>query len=60
MLWAPMSEIPMIGRNPVYIGTLAIFVIFQVPTALATNFAMLLVRQSSEFIDPPFLLGLES
>ena len=31
-----------IGRNPVYIGTLAIFVIFQVPTALSVNFAMLL------------------
>lgn len=27
---------------PIYIGTLAVFVIFQVPTALAVNFAMLL------------------
>ena len=42
MVWAPMSEIPQIGRNPVYIGTLVIFVIFQVPTAMATNFGMLL------------------
>lgn len=42
MVWAPMSEIPQIGRNPVYIGTLVVFVIFQVPTAMATNFGMLL------------------
>ena len=43
MILAPLSEIPAIGRNPVYISTLTLFVIFQVPTALATNFAMLLV-----------------
>ena len=34
MIWAPMREIPQIGRNPIYIGTLAVFVILQVPTAL--------------------------
>ncbi|KAI4245433.1 MAG: hypothetical protein L6R40_002493 [Gallowayella cf. fulva] len=56
MLWAPMSEIPMIGRNPVYIGTLAVFVIFQVPTALATNFAMLLCfRFLTGFFGSPVL-----
>ena len=42
MLWAPMSEIPQIGRNPVYIGTLFAFVVLQLPVALAENFAMLL------------------
>lgn len=42
LLWAPMSEIPPIGRNPVYIGTLVVFVLFQIPTALASNFGMLL------------------
>jgi DHA1 family multidrug resistance protein-like MFS transporter len=42
MLWAPMSEIPHIGRNPIYIGTLVIFVLFQVATAIASNFGMLL------------------
>ncbi|KAL8998587.1 MAG: hypothetical protein Q9188_006072 [Gyalolechia gomerana] len=53
---APMSEIPMIGRNPVYIGTLIVFVIFQVPTALATNFAMLLCfRFLTGFIGSPVL-----
>lgn len=43
MVLAPLSEIPAIGRNPVYISTLALFVLFQVPTALATSFSMLLV-----------------
>ena len=51
-----MSEIPQIGRNPVYIGTLAIFVIFQVPTALAQNFGMLLAfRFLTGFFGSPVL-----
>jgi DHA1 family multidrug resistance protein-like MFS transporter len=56
MIWAPMSKIPQIGRNPIYIGTLAVFVIFQVPTALAVNFAMLLCfRFLTGFIGSPVL-----
>ncbi|OQO12309.1 hypothetical protein B0A48_02951 [Cryoendolithus antarcticus] len=56
MLWAPMSEIPFIGRNPVYLGTLAVFVAFQAPTALASNFGMLLVfRFLSGFFGSPVL-----
>jgi MFS transporter, DHA1 family, multidrug resistance protein len=56
MLFAPMSEIPQIGRNPVYIGTLIVFVILQVPTALATNFGMLLAfRFITGFIGSPVL-----
>lgn len=56
MIWAPMSEIPQIGRNPIYIGTLVVFVIFQVPTALAVNFAMLLCfRFLTGFIGSPVL-----
>lgn len=56
MLWAPMSEIPAIGRNPVYLGTLAVFVAFQVPTALATNFGMLLAfRFLTGFFGSPIL-----
>lgn len=42
LLWSPMSEIPQIGRNPVYIATLIVFVALQVPTALAGNFGTLL------------------
>jgi len=56
MLWSPMSEIPQVGRNPVYIGTLIIFVAFQVPTALATNFGMLLAfRFLTGFFGSPIL-----
>jgi MFS transporter, DHA1 family, multidrug resistance protein len=56
MIWAPMSEIPQIGRNPVYIGTLVIFVAFQAPTALATNFGMLMAfRFLTGFFGSPVL-----
>jgi MFS transporter, DHA1 family, multidrug resistance protein len=56
MIWAPMSEIPQIGRNPVYIGTLIIFVALQVPTALAKNFGMLLAfRFLTGFFGSPVL-----
>ncbi|KAI4214458.1 MAG: hypothetical protein LQ351_002875 [Letrouitia transgressa] len=56
MIWAPMSEIPMIGRNPVYIGTLVVFVVFQLGAALATNFAMLLCfRFFTGFFGSPVL-----
>ncbi|TVY86920.1 Benomyl/methotrexate resistance protein, partial [Lachnellula willkommii] len=43
LLWAPLSEIPIIGRSPVYAATMAIFVILSLPTALVNNFAGLLV-----------------
>ncbi|MCJ1403583.1 hypothetical protein MMC11_006806 [Xylographa trunciseda] len=56
MLWAPLSEIPQIGRNPVYIGTLFAFVVLQIPVALATNFAMLLCfRFLTGFVGSPVL-----
>jgi MFS transporter, DHA1 family, multidrug resistance protein len=43
LLWAPLSEIPRIGRNPPYMLTFAIFVILLLPTALVDNFAGLIV-----------------
>jgi len=49
MLFAPMSEIPVIGRNPPYVVTFALFTILCVPTAVVQNFAGLLVLR--------FLLG---
>ena len=42
MVWAPMSEIPYIGRNPIYIGTLFAFVLLQLGVIYAKNFSMLL------------------
>jgi DHA1 family multidrug resistance protein-like MFS transporter len=43
LLFSPLSEIPVIGRNPPYIISYAIFVILLVPTALVDNFAGLIV-----------------
>ncbi|KAI8207232.1 Caffeine resistance protein 5 [Colletotrichum sp. SAR 10_76] len=42
MVWSPISEAPQIGRNPVYIGSIALFVLLQIPTVLSVNFGMLL------------------
>lgn len=38
-----MSEIPVIGRNPVYIITMAIFVLLSLPAPLIHNFPGLMV-----------------
>lgn len=43
LIFAPLSEIPIVGRNPVYAVTMLIFVILSIPTALVKNFAGLLV-----------------
>ncbi|KAK6537243.1 hypothetical protein TWF694_011440 [Orbilia ellipsospora] len=43
LLWSPLSEIPVIGRNPPYLFTFGIFVILCVPTALVDNIGGLLV-----------------
>jgi DHA1 family multidrug resistance protein-like MFS transporter len=43
LIWAPLSEIPVIGRSPVYAITMVLFTILSVPTALVDNFAGLLV-----------------
>ncbi|SLM36536.1 multidrug resistance protein [Lasallia pustulata] len=56
MLWAPLSEIPQIGRNPIYLGTLFVFVVLQLAVALAPNFATLLVfRFITGFFGSPVL-----
>ncbi|KAI0864885.1 MFS transporter [Xylaria cubensis] len=56
MILSPLSEIPQIGRNTVYILTLALFVVLQAPTALAVNFGMLLAfRFITGFIGSPSL-----
>ena len=43
LLWAPLSEIPAIGRNWVYAPTYFLFVILSIPTAVVDNYAGLLV-----------------
>ncbi|KAJ6105624.1 hypothetical protein N7512_009141 [Penicillium capsulatum] len=43
LVFSPLGEIPAIGRNPVYIVTMFLFVIISIPTAFVNNFAGLLV-----------------
>jgi MFS transporter, DHA1 family, multidrug resistance protein len=43
LIFAPLSEIPVIGRSPVYLVTFLIFTIVSLPAALVNNFAGLLV-----------------
>lgn len=37
---SPLSEIPYIGRNPVYLGTLLVFVFFNFGVIYAKNIGM--------------------
>lgn len=56
LLWSPLSEIPIIGRSPVYAATMALFTIISLPTALVDNFAGLLVlRFLQGFLGSPCL-----
>ncbi|GAA5828425.1 hypothetical protein JCM11251_006242 [Rhodosporidiobolus azoricus] len=56
MILAPMQELPSMGRNPVYLIGLALFVIFQIPEILAKNMATVLVfRFLSGFVGSPAL-----
>ncbi|EKM61877.1 uncharacterized protein PHACADRAFT_84680 [Phanerochaete carnosa HHB-10118-sp] len=54
MFLSPMSEIPQFGRAPVYMITLLIFVLLQVPTALSKNLGALLpLRYWAAFFGSP-------
>ncbi|KAL9016084.1 MAG: hypothetical protein Q9185_006551 [Variospora sp. 1 TL-2023] len=56
LFFSPLSEIPIIGRSPVYLVTFSLFVILSVPTALADSFAGLLVlRFLQGFLGSPCL-----
>jgi MFS transporter, DHA1 family, multidrug resistance protein len=56
MLFSPLSELPLIGRNPPYMLTFAIYVILLVPTALVDNFPGLIVlRFLAGFFGSPCL-----
>ena len=43
LIFSPLSEIPVVGRNPIYVATVVLFTIISVPTALTPTFAGLLV-----------------
>ncbi|KAF2630324.1 MFS general substrate transporter [Macroventuria anomochaeta] len=56
LLFSPLSEIPIIGRNPPYIISYAIFVVLLVPTALAEDFNTLIaLRFLQGFFGSPCL-----
>ncbi|KAM0817387.1 putative Major facilitator superfamily (MFS) profile domain-containing protein [Seiridium cardinale] len=56
MLWSPMSEIPKLGRSPIYVWTLFAFILLQLPTGFAANITMFLIfRTLTGFIGSPTL-----
>lgn len=56
MIWAPLSEVPFFGRNPIYISTLAAFIVLNVPVALAPNYSTLMAfRFLTGFVGSPVL-----
>jgi DHA1 family multidrug resistance protein-like MFS transporter len=56
MVWAPLSELPAVGRSPVYVATLVVFVFFQFAVIDAKNFGMLLAfRFLTGFLGSPAL-----
>jgi len=56
MIWAPLSEIPQIGRNPIYLSTLLVFVLFNLGAGYASNLGMLLAfRFLTGFFGSPVL-----
>lgn len=56
MVWAPISELPAVGRSPVYVATLVCFVFFQFAVIYAKNLGMLLAfRFLTGFLGSPVL-----
>lgn len=56
LIFAPLSEIPSVGRNWVYIPTFFVFVILSIPTATVKSFAGLIVlRFLTGFFGSPCL-----
>ena len=56
LLFSPLSEVPLFGRNVPYMVSFGLFVILAVPTALVDNYAGLLVlRFLTGFMGSPCL-----
>ncbi|KAJ7802222.1 major facilitator superfamily domain-containing protein [Mycena olivaceomarginata] len=56
MFLSPLQELPILGRNPVYMATLFLFVIFQIPIVTATNMnTVLAMRFMTGFFGSPAL-----
>ncbi|KAK9369213.1 major facilitator superfamily domain-containing protein [Lipomyces kononenkoae] len=59
MIFAPLSEAPIIGRNWIYIPSLLFFVVLQVPTALVNNIGgFIVIRTITGLVaSPPLANG---
>lgn len=56
LIFAPLSEIPAIGRNPPYLVTFGIFVILSIGTAITNSFpALIVLRFLQGFFGSPCL-----
>jgi len=56
MVWSPLFEVPRIGRNSIFIPAFVLFILAQVPAALATSIGMLLIfRFIAGFFGSPIL-----
>ncbi|KAH9477538.1 Caffeine resistance protein 5 [Psilocybe cubensis] len=56
LIFSPLSEIPSIGRTPIYMATLLIFALLQLPTIFAPNIQTLLaMRFFAGFFGSPAL-----
>lgn len=56
MFLAPLQEMPLIGRTPIYIIGLFLFVVFQVPPIFAKNIGTILTfRFFAGFVGSPAL-----
>jgi DHA1 family multidrug resistance protein-like MFS transporter len=56
LLFGPPSEIAAVGRNPVYVVTLSLFILLSVPTALTDNIAgFMVLRFLTGFFGSPAL-----
>ena len=56
LLFSPLSEIPILGRNPPYMVSMGLFVIISIPTAVVNNFpALVVLRFLQGFMGSPCL-----
>ena len=56
MILAPYQEMPVFGRNPIYISTLFLFVILQIPIIVSDNISVILAfRFLTGFVGSPAL-----
>ncbi|KAK0239352.1 major facilitator superfamily domain-containing protein [Armillaria nabsnona] len=56
MFLSPLQELPALGRNPVYMATLFLFIIFQIPVVMAKNMSTVLAfRFLTGFASSPAL-----